>query len=776
MRTSPSSSSSSASSGSAPASQTARMRLLAGVVAVLQGLFIAAALVGGGDGGVWSMIARRSRAAQWRVPAVDAAGPSASRAGGERSAPPVTTAMPFLTDLYSYRLRVDGRTWDEPHAPPARPPAEEAAATLRADRLLRATRDYAGSGPDEAALQQDEEASTRARRAAASAQTQTQPPPRGSEPLPRFCRAVAKYTPRNERELSLEEGGVVLVLDTRSEAAGWWRGRSKGREGYFPRSHVYELLPPFTVCRAWFTWRARSSRELPLRQGRPVLRFDQDHARLGWWTGYAEGRVGVFPRAFAHVCRYAGARRWVSEREDRREHAVHLSLRLAPAGAPSPPPPPVEVALSADGSAALPLHVQLLPAEGVAVFRCRGQYKTWGGRAEAVPLGGLLGGGGGVVNVTVELGQAEFRVRVDGRLLHTVQHQWVLGDWVQSVSVAGGARLVAASGTWAGGADLLASGAAVDELEALRAPPPVPPRVADPRLFGVPGGGKSKRRPPLPPPPPAARWRVPRAGPAPYEAFVAVLSRPENAAERMAARLSWLRYAPVTGGAVAWRFFVGVRAGADALMRRVRDEADAYGDVVVLDAAEGYDGIARKTAALMRFFVRRVQASYLVKVDDDALPRLPLVLERIKAADQLDRRRGDGRRELLLGHVMEHGLPDRRPGAKWHLGADEFPGEELPPFAHGPCYVLSRGLAEAVVRLLDEASPPPPYYRLEDISVGEWVRRAANASTLEVAYVSDRRFLTLACTPTMLSGHYLSPARMLSVWWRDAQWLPDICA
>lgn len=53
--------------------------------------------------------------------------------------------------------------------------------------------------------------------------------------------AIARYdfSPRDTRELSMQEGDVVRIY-SKTGASGWWKGEVNGRVGWFPSTYVEE--------------------------------------------------------------------------------------------------------------------------------------------------------------------------------------------------------------------------------------------------------------------------------------------------------------------------------------------------------------------------------------------------------------------------------------------------------------------------------------------------------------------------------------------------------
>ena len=130
---------------------------------------------------------------------------------------------------------------------------------------------------------------------------------------------------------------------------------------------------------------------------------------------------------------------------------------------------------------------------------------------------------------------------------------------------------------------------------------------------------------------------------------------------------------------------------------------------------------------------------------------------------------------LYMGSVAFGSGPDRNPHSKWHVSKEEFPSDSYPPFAHGPGYILSRNLAKLIVDEGEEGNLLK--FKLEDVSMGVWVEHVKKKyeGSFKVTISDDSRFNNLACGENMASGHYQSPAQLLSIWWQDVHWSTKIC-
>ena len=219
-----------------------------------------------------------------------------------------------------------------------------------------------------------------------------------------------------------------------------------------------------------------------------------------------------------------------------------------------------------------------------------------------------------------------------------------------------------------------------------------------------------RRKPPVVPVVPEAAWLL-----------VGVLSSPGNVDRRDAIRRTWMRHGDRR--AATW-FVVGARDQAPAL----RAEADARGDLLLLDVAEAYHGVSKKVEAFFECAARHRQFAYVAKVDDDTYVRLPEFIERLEAAP---------RSKVYMGAPNLRGkvLRDRKhfQADKFYTSREEWAPDSFPPYMQGGAYVLSADVAaHAVARAAERRGPA---FKFEDVNVGmllrDWTERGALDLTSE---------------------------------------------
>ena len=181
-------------------------------------------------------------------------------------------------------------------------------------------------------------------------------------------------------------------------------------------------------------------------------------------------------------------------------------------------------------------------------------------------------------------------------------------------------------------------------------------------------------------------------------------------------------------------------AGEDVLLK---DEAEAHSDLVLLPMVDFYRALPRKLKETCRWALAHTEAKWMVKVDDDAVVRIP-ELEAL-----LGQR--DATKLVVMGHIRRGAAVPK--SGKW---SDlDFIRPQYPPFANGAQgYAVTRGVAGAVV------AHDGFEYQGEDVSLGIWMDEMKNP----VQWVhSPQHFVAhenCSDRSKVVIGHNISPAKM----------------
>ncbi|KAJ8441346.1 hypothetical protein Cgig2_024858 [Carnegiea gigantea] len=272
--------------------------------------------------------------------------------------------------------------------------------------------------------------------------------------------------------------------------------------------------------------------------------------------------------------------------------------------------------------------------------------------------------------------------------------------------------------------------------------------------------------------------------------FVGVFSTANNFKRRMAVRRTWMQYPAVRSGSVVVRFFVGLHKN-QRVNEELWNEARTYGDVQLMPFIDYYSLITWKTLAICIFGVnlalcrlfssramlywhnfhkensfltclltavmiqqtRIVSAKYVMKTDDDSFVRIDEV---IASLDRINVTHG-----LLYGLINSDSQPHRSPDSKWFISPQEWPEETYPPWAHGPGYVVSHDIADAVSKR--HQSGRLKMFKLEDVAMGIWIAEMKKEG-LNVRYEKEERVYNEGCKDGYVVAHYQSPRDMLCLW------------
>ncbi|GLC45049.1 hypothetical protein PLESTF_001555600 [Pleodorina starrii] len=252
-----------------------------------------------------------------------------------------------------------------------------------------------------------------------------------------------------------------------------------------------------------------------------------------------------------------------------------------------------------------------------------------------------------------------------------------------------------------------------------------------------------------------------------------ISSAPANVARRQSLRKSWFRYLDDASSLpecyrknVTIKFVISLEAQSEELA----SEEAQYGDMVYVDAPQGYHMLWRKALAFFAWLEERACGSggggggdeydyqYVMHADDDSFVRLDLLLPLLV---QWPRQR------FYWGYVWDGSgnrvtAPIRNPANKSYMPEEQYPLDYYPPFASGCGFVLSRDLVRALL-----AAEPLPDYRLLDPPFGIHLCGPPDLCVLPegpVTPVHDDRVRPYRPIPIFrpdtLVQHYLRPEEM----------------
>jgi hypothetical protein len=208
---------------------------------------------------------------------------------------------------------------------------------------------------------------------------------------------------------------------------------------------------------------------------------------------------------------------------------------------------------------------------------------------------------------------------------------------------------------------------------------------------------------------------------------IGVLSGASNFEEREVIRQTWFKYKKSkvadekddetksqNGGDdddYSWSafFIVGI-TGDFSIDSLVREEAEKYQDIIILQVVEKYTAVSKnqehrnqlnhpsfaksysvlpyKTHAFVQLSVSLSSTSgFIMKTDDDCFVDIPKVMELLREKKQ--------RKNLYMGRCYPS-KPERDASKRWYVNKDAFSGDSFPNYCRGTGYFLSLDVAVAI--------------------------------------------------------------------------------
>ncbi|KAJ7565090.1 hypothetical protein O6H91_02G047500 [Diphasiastrum complanatum] len=245
------------------------------------------------------------------------------------------------------------------------------------------------------------------------------------------------------------------------------------------------------------------------------------------------------------------------------------------------------------------------------------------------------------------------------------------------------------------------------------------------------------------------RWKAPPMAKGPISLFIGIISKSTNFAERMAIRKTWMQSDSIRSAKVVARFFVALDADKNVNIQ-IKQEADFFGDVVILTYMDQYNLVLLKTIAICEYGVHKMSAQYIMKCDDDTFVWLEGILTELKALPH--------EHSLYLGNINQFHRPLRV--GKWAVSYEEWPEDEYPLYADGLGYIITADIAGYVVSQHEKGELQ--LFKMEDVSMGLWVSQFAQSKT--VNYVNRAKFCHWGCIDGYFTAHYQSPQQMSCLW------------
>ncbi|XP_064644639.1 beta-1,3-galactosyltransferase 1-like [Lineus longissimus] len=212
--------------------------------------------------------------------------------------------------------------------------------------------------------------------------------------------------------------------------------------------------------------------------------------------------------------------------------------------------------------------------------------------------------------------------------------------------------------------------------------------------------------------------------PAPVEIVVAVISSLHNADRRQRVRQTWGREFK-NGANARVLFFLGVDKD-NGTRSAIRNESLTYHDIVQHSHWDSYDNLSIKSVSVIRWVTSYCRhASYVFKVDDDALVNAPHLMSRLHMASKQTK-------YFLMCYVFKGSPVVRDPNHRWYISKQEYGGKSLPPYCGGFYAIVGK-----LVPVLYDTAIKQRLFRMEDVFISSMVARRTG---LPVRLVHNKAF------------------------------------
>lgn len=205
--------------------------------------------------------------------------------------------------------------------------------------------------------------------------------------------------------------------------------------------------------------------------------------------------------------------------------------------------------------------------------------------------------------------------------------------------------------------------------------------------------------------------------------FVGVLSRADNQEARDVIRETW-----GSDPRLARVMFFTLRPRSLAMFRHVREEAAAFGDIVVVsEVLEHYHNITYATLSIMKTAaVLGKQVTHVFKTDDDCYLRVALLLAELSRLPK---------QWLFAGFPSWRGVIARNPEYKAFVPLSNWARNDTTFYGQGLGYAITADLVQHIAAgAAHMVMPPDNLLRVEDRAVGYWVHYVAAERNASLSY------------------------------------------
>lgn len=160
--------------------------------------------------------------------------------------------------------------------------------------------------------------------------------------------------------------------------------------------------------------------------------------------------------------------------------------------------------------------------------------------------------------------------------------------------------------------------------------------------------------------------------------------------------------------------------------RLVQEENKVFMDIIQQDFVDSYSNLTLKTIMGLKWVSQYCSnVKYVLKVDDDVVVNVPILVSYLKNIKQID--------NYYMGSFQK-AAPVHRFKSKWAVHNSEYSGKCYPPYHQGPAYIISGRF----VSVLFNISKFTKLFKLEDVYMGILTYQAkTNYAALNDYYLID---------------------------------------
>lgn len=193
-----------------------------------------------------------------------------------------------------------------------------------------------------------------------------------------------------------------------------------------------------------------------------------------------------------------------------------------------------------------------------------------------------------------------------------------------------------------------------------------------------------------------------------YYLFLLIITRAEADQRRGVIRETWLNGITMSMS-IGYKFVIGTYGLTETTLENLKLENSVYGDILALNytLTDSYENLSHKVLNAIRWVGQNVNATYIMKADDDVYINLEYFLERLS-------KEITERKLVIYGYIITgvNPLTDGKWAEKnWIFCPNYF------PYPVGIGYIISNGVAKFIMENYKRLKS----YKNDDVSIGNWI-------------------------------------------------------